>query len=66
MLPFPSPGDFPNPGSEPGSPKLRAVSLLSEPPGKSEESGYLPSESRVTAYLKIHLPETETAEDINW
>ena len=33
-LPFPSPGDFPNPGIEPRSPTLQADSLLSEPPGK--------------------------------
>ena len=32
---FPSPGDLPNPGVEPGSPALQAVSLPSEPPGKS-------------------------------
>ena len=31
--PFPSPGDLPNPGIEPGSPALQADSLLSEPPG---------------------------------
>ena len=31
-LPFPSPGDHPNPGIEPGSPALQADSLLSEPP----------------------------------
>ena len=30
-LPFPSPGDRPNPGIEPGSPALQADSLLSEP-----------------------------------
>ena len=30
-LPFPSPGDFPNPGIKPGFPALRAAS---EPPGK--------------------------------
>ena len=30
-LPFPSPGDCPNPGIEPGSPALQADSLLSEP-----------------------------------
>ena len=28
---FPSPGDRPNPGIEPGSPALQADSLLSEP-----------------------------------
>ena len=33
-LPFPSPGDLPNPGIEPRSPALQADSLLSEPPGK--------------------------------
>ena len=31
--PFPSPGDFPNPGIEPGSPALQAETLSSEPPG---------------------------------
>ena len=33
-LPFPSPGDPPNPGIKPGSPALQADALLSEPPGK--------------------------------
>ena len=32
-LPFPSPGDLPNPGMEP-SPALRADALTSEPPGR--------------------------------
>ena len=32
-LPFPSLGDLPDPGIEPGSPALQADSLLSEPPG---------------------------------
>ena len=31
-LPFPSPGDLPDPGIEPGSPTLQADTLLSEPP----------------------------------
>ena len=30
-LPFPSPGDLPNPGIEPGSPTLEADALTSEP-----------------------------------
>ena len=34
-LPFPSPGDLPNPGTEPRSPTLQVDSLLSEPLGKS-------------------------------
>ena len=32
-LPFPSPGDLPDPGIEPGPPALQADSLLSEPAG---------------------------------
>ena len=32
-LPFPSPGDLPNPGIEPGSPAFQAAALTSEPPG---------------------------------
>ena len=33
-MPFPSPGDLPNPGVEPRSPTLQADSLPSELPGK--------------------------------
>jgi len=33
-LPFPSPGDLPDPGIQPISPTFPADSLLSEPPGK--------------------------------
>ena len=32
-LPFPSPGDLPDPEFEPGSPALQADSLPPEPPG---------------------------------
>ena len=35
-LPFPSPGDLPDPGIKPWSPALQANSLPSEPPGKKE------------------------------
>ena len=34
-LPFPSPGDLPDPGIEPRSPTLQADALTSAPPGKS-------------------------------
>ena len=37
-LPFPSPGDLPNPGIEPESPTLQAHALLSEPIGKDAAS----------------------------
>ena len=33
-LPFPSPGDLPNPGIKPWSPALQADTLSSEPPRK--------------------------------
>ena len=36
-LPFPSPGDLPDPGIEPGSPALQADALPSEPPGKPQK-----------------------------
>ena len=37
-LPFPSPGDLPDPGIKPGSPALQADALPSEPPGKPQWS----------------------------
>ena len=37
-LPFPPPGDLPNPGIKPGSPALQPDSLPSEPPGKTVET----------------------------
>ena len=37
-VPFPSPGDLPDPGIEPRSPVLQADSLPSEPPGKLPKS----------------------------
>ena len=40
-LPFPSPGDVPNPGIEPGSPSLQTDTLPSEPPGKSLAKMYI-------------------------
>ena len=37
-LPVPSPGDLPDPGTEPGSPAFQADSLPFEPPGKPHTS----------------------------
>ena len=34
-LPFPSPGDLPNPGMEPASPILADGFFTTEPPGKT-------------------------------
>ena len=39
-LPFPSPGDLPDPGIEPRAPTLEADTLTSEPPGKPIEELY--------------------------
>ena len=43
-VPFPSPGDLPDPGIKPRSPALQADSLPSEPPGKQggDELGIFP------------------------
>ena len=37
-LPFPSPGDLPDPGTEPRSPTLQGDTLPSEPPGNLPKS----------------------------
>ena len=36
-LPFPSPGDLPDPGIKPRPPTLQADALTSEPPGKPHD-----------------------------
>ena len=38
-LPFPSPGDLPDSGIEPGSPSLQPDALPSKPPGKPQVNG---------------------------
>ena len=40
-LPFPSPGDLPNPGIEPGSPALQVDSFITESPGKLSQKSNL-------------------------
>ena len=45
-LPYPPPGDLPNPGIEPGCPALQADSLPSEPPGRP-----CVSETNTTLYV---------------
>ena len=41
-LPFPSPGDLPDPRIEPMSPALQADPLTSEPPGKPSHHPLIP------------------------
>ena len=48
-LPFPSPGDLPNPGIEPGSPVLQADSLSTELQRKPSETG--PNPGSVSCWL---------------
>ena len=45
-LPFPSPGDPPDPEIEPGSPALRADSLPSKLPGKPHKRAYNKNKNR--------------------
>ena len=54
-LPFPSPGDLLDPGVEPGSPALQAVSLLIEPPGKMPAYPIFQSMCSVTSVLSDSL-----------
>ena len=51
-LPFPSPGDLPNPGIKPRSPSLQADTLTSEPPGKPAE---VHKEGRIHIWKEINL-----------
>ena len=54
-LPFPSPGDLPNPGIKPGSPALQVDSLPSEPPGKSSLREKYPFISRLVQLTWSYL-----------
>jgi len=47
-LPYPPPGDLPNPGMKPRSPELLADSLLSQSPEKWHRLTYLQSRNRDT------------------
>ena len=61
-MPFPSPGDLPDPGIEPGSPALQADALLSVPPGKPIRYIFffffflLYTIVLVWPYINMHLP----------
>ena len=54
-LSFPSPGDLPNPGIEPGSPALQADALPSEPPGKPILKEVSPKYALEGLMLKLKL-----------
>ena len=54
-LPFPSPGDLPDPGIKSGSPTLQADALPSEPPGKSAERSTNFSENNLLVFLGLKV-----------
>ena len=64
-LPFPSPGDLPDPGIEPRSPTLQSDALTSAPPGKPLKGGGPAKQNQKvkrTAVLPAHQgnPELQT------
>ena len=54
-LPFPSPGDLPDPGFEPRSPALEADALTSEPPNLPSDDGDLLTRMPAENVLEVHL-----------
>jgi hypothetical protein len=52
-LPFPSPGDLPDPGIKPGSPAFQADALTSEPPGKPSLINKTSAISRILLLLGV-------------
>ena len=63
-LPFPSPGDLPDPGIEPRFPALQADSLPSEPPGKLDKDLYQSKATILQDKLK-KIPEEDDHDDGN-
>ena len=61
-LPFPSPGDLPDPGIEPKSPTLQADALPSEPPGKLQEN----HDSKRHVDRSVHCSTTYNSQDMTW
>ena len=54
-LPFPSPGDLPDPGIEPGSPAFQADALTSEPPGKPCINHHLNVSTKIMKFIRVNL-----------
>ena len=54
-MPFPSPGDLPNPGIEAGSPALQADSLPTELQGKPLVAIILTMDEESDAHREIYL-----------
>ena len=65
-LPFPSAGDLPDPGVEPRSPALQAVSLPFEVPGKPLYTLGNPPNSCDLLYYGIFIERTDAEAPILW
>ena len=71
-LPFPSPGDLPNPGMDPGSPALQTDVLPAEPPGKptcstvSCKFGVLVGEDEHTSFYSAILESIHLSLSLNF
>ena len=65
-LPFPSPGDLPNPGIKPRSPALWADALTSEPPGKSSTVTGINGKSQTKPRLNNGLLLLEQSSKFLW
>ena len=59
--PFPSPGDVPDPGIEPASPALQAVSLPLSHLGihTSEKNNHVGGNLKASQFLSLQPPKTE-------
>ena len=53
LVPFPSPGDLPNPGIKPRSPAVQADSLPAEPQGKPTLKISSTGKSPLTSHRKL-------------
>ena len=60
-LPFPSPGDLPQPGIEPRPPALQADSLPFEPPGMHTPVPPTPRKKKKKPYIYIYICLKKTA-----
>ena len=61
-LPFPSPGDIPDPGIEPRSPTLQADALPSEPPGKPKKN----DQTNFFPFRRTRVPDSTTGRRISY
>ena len=64
-LPFPSPGDFPDPGIEPRSPALEADTLTSEPPNEETDKRLNSKIYKQLNIRKANHPIKKWSEDLN-